>query len=454
MDPDPQLPNMVLANASVYLGDIADFISPTIAFVQAGDIQSTPSLFLWFTLGIFLLLSAFFSGSETAIFSITKIHLAQIEKNKNRSFAAIKKLLDDPRTTLTTILIFNMFINVAAALTGGALAESYLPVSSVLSFLAGAIGVTVLILLIGEITPKTLAIEKTEKFATLVSPIILFLTRLARPFERTLKIFTDFLFRLLHIKSDEDKNIISEAELKTLLTMGEAEELLEEDEKEMINGVFEFGEKTVEEIITPRIDMECFSDSLSQTEMLEAVKKAAHKRLPIYDKSMDNIIGILHSKDFLLNKDVDYRKLMRKPLLVPPKKKLPELMTEFKRKRSHIALVVDEFGGIAGLVSLNDLLEEIVGEIREQGQEVTNKVIRVSASEWLIPGKAEIEYINEKLELNLSLDMGRTLSGFIMNTAGKVLSVGDEIETSGVYLRVERVEKTVVSLARLRKVDF
>jgi len=398
-------------------------------------------LLLWILLALFLFFSALFSGSETSLFSLDRVRLSQIQERHPHGYLYIRTLLDDPRKTLTSILFLNRFVNIGATLSAGALADYYLAGHPAASFLLGALGVTLLIIIFGEVMPKTLAIERPGAIALAASPPLIFFLRIISPVRVLLDMFNNTLFRVLHLKMAGKTETSMEEDLKVLLFSGEFDGLLEEDERDMIDGVFEMGEMTVNEVMTPRTDLEAFPITLSQEQMIAAVRGATHSRALIYEEDIDHVVGFLHVKDLFLSPQKRFRELIRPPFLVPEKKELTDLLTEMQRRRTHIAVVVDEYGGVAGVVTLNDVLAEIVGDIRDSNEaKETKDIIRVGKDHYNVAGMAELFDINETLGTSFDEDVARTISGFICNSLGRLPESGEECLIEGWRFKILKME--------------
>jgi putative hemolysin len=412
-----------------------------------------PPLLLWGLLAVFLFLSAFFSGAETALFSLDPIRRSHLEKKHPYGYSFIQRLFQKPHKTLTTILFLNRFANIGATLTAGTLSASLVSQSPVVSFLAGAVGVTILILLIGEIMPKTIAIERTQVIALLSAPLLVFFVRISSPIRRLIDFVTRLMYRIFRFTPMSKNERSSEEDLKMMLLSGEFDGLLEEDEKEMIDSVFEFAEKTAEDIMTPRTDLEAYPNTLSQEDMMEVTRKGQYNRVLIYEEDIDHIIGVLHVKDILLNPSSSYRDFLRDPYIVPPKKNLLSLLLEMQKKRTHIAIVLDEYGGTAGIITLNKLLEEIVGDIHE-AREATGKkkdIVRLGTDHYHITGKIDIKELNETLGLNLEEELSRTLSGFVFNSLGRLPKAGEEFRSSGWNFRILKMDGNRIDRIEMKK---
>jgi len=412
-----------------------------------------PQTLVWILLAVFLLLSGFFSGSETALFSLDRIRLSKLEHTHPHGHLYTKTLLNSPQKTLTSILFLNRFSNIGATLAAGALAGSYFSAFPILGFIIGALGVTLLILFLGEIMPKTLAIERNQSFALFSAPLLLLFIRIVLPLRYIIDLFTGVLFRILQFKPMKKEETTSEEDLKMMLMSGEFDGLLEEDERDMIDGIFEFGEKIAEDIMTPRTDLEAYPNTLSQEELIQATVKGNHSRVLIYEEDIDHVAGVLHVKDFLLNPNRRFVELIREPYIVTPKKKLTRLLREMQKKRTHLAIVVDEYGGTAGIVTLNTLLEEIVGEIKDvrEAAHSRSEILRIGPDHYNVAGKTEVKELNENLGMELEEAVSRTLSGFVFNTLGHLPSEGEKFEKSGWQFRIIKMDGNRIQRIVIKK---
>jgi len=418
-----------------------------------GQDAGFPRWILWILLCIFLMMSAFFSGSETALFSLDALSQSKMKHSHPHGYLIIEALLSRPKETLSSILFLNRFVNIGATLSAGTLAMSYLSLYPVLSFVVGALGVMLLILILGEILPKTLAMERPYLLALVLAPFLTIFIRLIKPIRLLMDFLTMSLFRAFHFSPARNVETTSEEDLKMMLLSGEFDGLLEEDERNMIDGVFEFGEKTAEDIMTPRIDLEAYPFSFSQKDMLEASRKCSHNRVLIYEEDIDHIRGVLHVKDLLLNPGRNYKELIRSPFFVPSGKKLTLLLREMQKNRQHLAIVVDEYGGAAGIVTLTNLLEEIVGDIKDarEAAREQKEVIHMGPDHFNLAGKMEVKELNERLGIKLEEEVSRTLSGFVLNTLGKIPTEGEEFEKSGWHFRIMKMDGNRIERISMRK---
>ena len=407
---------------------------------------------------LLLILSAFFSGSETAFFSLTKATINKLAQSKKLSSRQVAILLNEPKKLLIAIIIGNTLANVvtaslAAVLTTRFSREHGLQ-SEVLLLFLNVLVVTFVILFFSEIIPKLTAVKNARKLAMSLSLPLTFFYYLFYP----VTVFFDFITRLITsaLGIDKDKFTLSEEELRALVDVGEEKGALQKDEKEMIHSIFEMGETMAREIMVPRTDMVCIEKSATLNQVLTIVKDKLHSRLPVYADKVDNIIGILHLKDllpFIKKRNMgsfNLEKLARPPYYVPEQKKLNELLREFQTKRIHMAIVVDEYGGTSGLVTLEDVIEEIVGEIQDEYDSETPEFRRISETSFLVDGGMSLDDINEELGLELPTEEGvDTLAGFLLGQFGSVPRSKEKITYNGYEFIIEKATKKRIHLVKI-----
>lgn len=415
----------------------------------------------WSRLLLFVILiglSAFFSGSETALFSLSELEKRRLQEGGTPGGKRVLELLARPRLLLTTILIGNTLVNVSAA-TLAALLTSDLVAAHGFSRTWAVIiqvGVVTLVLLVfSEVTPKILALQRSERFAvvaaTVLRPIIWLLFPVAGPIEA----MSRQLERIFGVK--EGEFALSEAELRALIDVGEEEGALEADEREMIHSIFEFGKTHAREIMVPRIDMVCIERSASIRELVELIKSCGHTRIPVYEGTVDNIIGIIHAKDLLPylgreEQEVDLARIARPPMFVPESKLIDELLREFQKQRSHMAIVVDEYGGTAGLVTLEDVIEEIVGEIQDEYDRELPLYQELDDGSYLMDAKIDLDEVNEVLGVELPTEEDyESLGGFIFHLTGQVPREGDRIQYGDLEFIVEKVQRNRIVTVKVRR---
>jgi putative hemolysin len=333
-------------------------------------LEGTSNKVSWFivkivVLFVLLLLSGFFSGSETALIKVGKIKARSLLKRGVKGADTVEKLVNEPDALLTTVLIGNNIVNIAASALATSLATEYFG-----DFGVGiAIGVmTFLILTFGEIVPKTIAVHHAEKFSIIVSKPIEILIFVLRPITRILSVITNAIGTMLGLKIPQGK-LLSEEEVKTMLDIGEEEGAIEGDEKEMMNGVLKLDYITAKNVMTPKEAMVCLEAHQSVDTAIELIKSSGYSRIPVFEGNEDNIVGILYAKDLLINGNentISLKELMKPAYFVPETARVDDLLKEFRKGKFHIAIVVDKEGRTKGLVSLEDLLEEIVGSIYDE----------------------------------------------------------------------------------------
>lgn len=376
-----------------------------------------------FGLLVLILLSGFFSSSETALFSISRTKAIYLAKEGGKTCRLIKRMKDDPHTLLTTILIGNNLVNVAAAAFATAITIRAFPNYAV-GIATGII--TFLILVFGEVFPKSIATRNNLLIAKLTIHPIFWLSLVFFPVIKFLYFIPWLTGRIKKTHS------VTEEELKTFVDVVENEGEIKEEEKELIHNIFEFDDTNASEIMTPRADM--FVVAVDNDLNLEEIMKSGFTRFPVIKGDTDHVLGIMHLKDLfmLLAKGVekiDVRKIMRTPYFVPENKKLDSLLKQFKRTKNHMAIVVDEHGGVSGLITLEDALEEIVGEISDETDKEEPYIVRLKNQTWVVLGKTEIDDVNEQLGLDIP-DTGSydTFSGYILDKLGKIPKENDEID--------------------------
>ncbi|MCD4678396.1 MAG: hemolysin family protein [Desulfobacula sp.] len=375
-----------------------------------------------------LFLSGFFSSSETALFSISKIKALHIAKDGSKTGLLILKMKEDSHTLLTTILIGNNLVNIGASAIATSIAISY--------FKSNAVGIatgimTMLILVFGEIFPKSFANHNNILVARFVIYPLYWLSKLFFPFIYMLNFIPK-----LHGTIDTPHETVTEDELMTMVEVVEEEGEIKEEEKEFITNIFEFDDTSCSEIMTPRADM--FAIDVSQDIDIKNVLKTGYSRIPVIEDSIDNIIGILHVKDLFASfqkacasesdTSLDVKQIMKKPYFIPESQKLDALLQNFKQKKNHIAVVVDEHGGVSGIVTLEDVVEEIVGEIIDETDRMVPDVVKLKGDKWLVTGKIDIDDLNKEIKIEIpESNTYDTFSGFFLEQIGRIPKPGESI---------------------------
>ncbi|MEE8399275.1 MAG: hemolysin family protein [Desulfobacterales bacterium] len=382
-----------------------------------------------------LVLSGFFSSSETALFSISKTKARHIAKEERKTDILIERMKEDPHRLLSTILIGNNVVNVGAAALATSVAIGIIP-----NYAVGiATGVmTLLVLVFGEVLPKSIATRNNIVVARLTIYPIYWLSILFYPIIAALNFIPRITGRIKKIPA------ATEAELRTFVEVVEEEGEIKEEERELIDNIFEFDDTSASEIMTPRTDM--FVIRADETLDLGAIVRSGFTRVPVIEQDVDHVIGIINIKDIFLHQatskeDIDIRKVMREPYFVPENKKLDTLLQHFKKGKHHMAIVVDEHGGVSGLITLEDALEELVGEITDETDRDEPLIVKLRNNEWIVLGKSEIDVVNETVGMDI-LDSKEydTFSGYILDKIGRIPDEKEEIAVGTFVVGVDEME--------------
>jgi CBS domain containing-hemolysin-like protein len=384
---------------------------------------------------VLIVLSGFFSSSETALFSISKARARHLAKEGGKVNKLIQRMKEDPHRLLSTILIGNNLVNIGASALATAITIELVSNNAV----GIATGImTFLILVFGEIFPKSVATRNNILVARITIVPLFWLSILFYP----LILFLNFIPRLTGRIKHKPK--VTEQELLTFVEVVEEEGEIKEQEKKLIHNIFEFDDTNVSEIMSPRADM--FIIEAGAEIDLKQIVESGFTRIPVIEKDIDHVVGILNIKDLFLqyakgNQTIDVRQIMQPPYFVPENKKLDSLLQAFKRRKQHMAIVVDEHGGISGLITLEDALEEIVGEITDETDKDEPTIVKVKGNEWIVPGKTDIEDVNEKIPMNIpdSKDYD-TFSGYVLNTIERIPREKEEISIGKFIITVKEMD--------------
>lgn len=397
-----------------------------------------------------LILSAFFSCSETALTTCNKLRIRSLADEGNKRAVTLLSVAEDQGKMLSAILIGNNIVNISASSIATMLAVKLLGSAG-----AGvATGVlTLLVLIFGEISPKTTATIYAEKIALAVAPVISLLMTVLTPIIAAVNFLANGFLRLVGVNPDQKDALITEAELRTLVDVSHEEGVIEQDEKKMINNVVDFGDARARDIMIPRADMAMIDVNASYEEILELFREERFTRFPVYEDTRDNVIGTINMKDLLLVPDpADFhlRDYLRKANYTFENKKLSELLSEMRESFVNIAIVLNEYGSAEGLVTMEDLLEEIVGEIRDEyDEEEKNLIEKVSDREYLTLGSMKLDDLNDALGLSLSSEDFDSIGGLVIGQLDRLPKTGDRVEYDGLVLCVESMQRNRIGKIRL-----
>jgi putative hemolysin len=391
---------------------------------------------------VLVLAAAFFSGSEAALISLSRLRARGMVDRGLKGADAVLRLLDDRNRFLTSILIGNTVVLLAAdSLATLLFVQAGVPQPALVSTAT----MTVLLLAFGEIIPKTVAVANNERWSLRLAPVVERLAWIMTPINAAFLFFTNFVVRLFGVSPTPHGPFVTEDDIKNIVNVGAEQKVLEEQEREMIHSIIQFGDTIVREVMTPRPDMVAIDVTASARRALDLVIADGYSKLPVYEDAIDNVIGVVHDRELLISlsdgtlAQTPIRALMRAITLVPESKRVSELLREMQRGKFSLAIVVDEYGGTAGLVTMEDLLEEIVGEIRDEHDEGEEEAIRiVSDNEAVVDAGTNIEDVNAKLGLHLPHEDFETIGGLTVGLFGRLPHEGEEIESGDVRLRIER----------------
>ncbi|MBE9546587.1 MAG: HlyC/CorC family transporter [Proteobacteria bacterium] len=401
-----------------------------------------PHITLRFVLIAFLfVLSGFFSGSEASLFSLTSLHLHKMKEEESRFLFYVQRLLKYPRRLLITILVGNESVNVAISVVAAAIFIHFLGREG--KWMAIAV-VTPSLLIFGETMPKTFAIIYPIRFSSCVSLPLMVFSRIARPVIWVLERISGWFVNLFGMGDSKRGDTLMEDEFKTLVDVGHEEGALEESQRDLINRVFELRETRVSDVMTPRVDMFCLSVSMDIKDIERKIIGARYSRIPIYSDDIDDILGILYAKDLLAmiarkKKAVDVETLLRKPYFVPLEKRADSLLGDFQARKIHMAIVVDEYGGVAGIVTMEDILESLFGDIYDEYDIKEDLYHRVDEKTLLISGMMPVDDFNDLAGASIPREDFDTVGGFVFHLFGELPVRGEEVSFNDNTFTVEKM---------------
>ena len=409
----------------------------------------------FFALFLLVVCSAVLTGAEAAYFSLGRARLKRMAGPGGQA-GSNPRLIERPHDLLVTLLVGITMINIGGSSLAAHIAHQL--VGPRFGPVLEMVGMTVLLTTFGEVLPMTMAVKYPERFLAIVNTPVAWLGWLFTPARVMLGGLTALTVRLVGRKSVAQAEL-SEEELRTLVDVGASEGVVEREEREMIHKVFELEDTLVRSVMVPRTDMFCLDVETPRGEILPALRENLHSRVPVFEGSIDVIVGILYTKDLLpfvasgLPADFDLRAHLHPPYFVPESKRADALLQEFQAKKLHMAIVVDEYGGTAGLVALEDLLEELVGEIADEFDEPERLIQRIDATTFRVSGKLPLEELNTITGLSVPNDAYDTVGGWVLDLFGRVPRKAERLETPELVVTVEKVERTrvVEVLLALRK---
>lgn len=413
-------------------------------------------------------LNAFFASAEMAIVSVNRNRIKMLADDGNKKAALLVNLLEEPNKFLSTIQVgitLAGFFSSASAATGISevvgqyLSQFGIPYAQSISLVVITLLLSYFTLVFGELVPKRIALQKSEQIAMLSVRPIVFVSKLTKPFVKLLSLSTNLLLRMLGMNDSDLEEKVSREEIKSLVDVGEEHGVINQIEKEMINSIFDFDDKLAKEVMTPRTEV--YMINIEQQLSIDELLEENYSRIPVYEGDIDNIIGILYLKDFLNEaykvgfEKVEIRKLLHDPFFVPECKNIDQLFKELQKSKKHLAVLIDEYGGFSGIVTIEDLIEEVMGDINDEYDEDDPVIRKVDNTTYIVNGLITIKELNDRLHLKLDeeTDDYDTLGGFLINQIDYIPSETEEcmVELEDVLFKVEgvkdkRIEKVKICI--------
>jgi putative hemolysin len=407
---------------------------------------------IWQGIGLILLIliSAFFSASETALMALSKIKIRHMLDEKTKGAELIYKLVSEPGKLLSTILLGNNLVNIGASAIATSLALTYFDSAGVL---LSTIGMTVIILIFAEITPKSIAAHNPDKIARIVSKILYPLAIVLGPIVKVLTDLTNWLIGFWGGKTENVGPSITQEEFRTIVSLGFEEGILEKQEQEIINNIFEFKNAQAGSVMIPRTHMVALDIHSTYDEIMELFKENTFSKVPVYEESKDNIIGILYLKDIVFwNGKIELFELknfIKQPFFSYEFTSIGKVFSLMKAKKVSIAIILGEYGGTAGIITIGDLVKEIIGDIEDEFDEKDKQILEVNDQEFIVDGSTKLEKLNDIIKINIEAEDFDSISGFIMWKLKRLPEVQDTIEDEKLTMVVEEVEKNRIKKIRI-----
>lgn len=427
---------------------------------------------MWITdivlIAFLIIVNGFFSASEFALISVRKSRVRHLVKSGNFRARRVQKLQEEPERFLGTVQIGVTLVGTMASTLGGVIAiERIKPllIQVPVDFIqkgAEPIAVALIVsvityitLVAGELVPKSLALRYSEPIAFWASAPLDLLSRLFRMLLHVLTVSNNFILRFFNISGPQESPLISEDEVKYLIREGRKSGVFEPSEEDLIHSVFRFTDTVVKEVMVPRTDIVGIETGTGIDDILLLMNEKGFSRLPVYSETIDNIVGVVYLKDLLplhiADKPFQLEQILRKPYIVPPNKNVSVLLKEMRERRIHLALVGDEYGGTDGLVTMEDLIEEIVGDIQDEQEKELREIEEVAASRYIVDGKTDIGRVNERIGLDIPEDEFETIGGFVLGLFGRLPAEGDQVRYHNLMFTVLRLRKNRIARIRMLK---
>lgn len=396
--------------------------------------------------------SAFFSSSETALTSLNVFKIRQMEENGVENSSIVRKLTDNIGKVLTTILIGNNIVNIVTTTLATIFFTDLFGASGAV---ISTVVLTLTILIFGEVTPKNIASSQSEKVALRVARPIKFFDIIIKPMSFFLQAITNLLTKMIIGEDHPSQDIVTEEDLKTIVDVSEEQGVINNEESEIINNVFDFGDSDVEDIMTARTNMEAIAVDMDDKDLRDFLKNCKHSRIPVYGKSIDNILGILHMKDIVAfiaeDKDLNIEEMIRPAFYVYDNMHIFDLFKSMRNENVSLAIVIDEYGGTSGIVTIEDIVEELVGEIEDEYDTHLETIFKVNDMEYLVNPSIHINDFNDYFDTNLEQIKNDSIGGYLIDRLGRIPKESDFIEEDGMLISVLQVNRYKLEML---KIDF
>ena len=396
--------------------------------------------------------SAFFSSSETALTSLNVFKIRQMEENGVENSSIVRKLTDNIGKVLTTILIGNNIVNIVTTTLATIFFTDLFGASGAV---ISTVVLTLTILIFGEVTPKNIASSQSEKVALRVARPIKFFDSIIKPMSFFLQAITNLLTKMIIGEDHPSQDIVTEEDLKTIVDVSEEQGVINNEESEIINNVFDFGDSDVEDIMTARTNMEAIAVDMDDKDLRDFLKNCKHSRIPVYGKSIDNILGILHMKDIVAfiaeDKDLNIEEMIRPAFYVYDNMHIFDLFKSMRNENVSLAIVIDEYGGTSGIVTIEDIVEELVGEIEDEYDTHLETIFKVNDMEYLVNPSIHINDFNDYFDTNLEQIKNDSIGGYLIDRLGRIPKESDFIEEDGMVISVLQVNRYKLEML---KIDF
>lgn len=427
----------------------------------AGDISGQLILIV-----ILTLINAFFASAEMAIVSLNKNKLKLLAEEGNKKAKLLLKLTEEPTKFLSTIQVgitLSSFFSSASAATGlskhfsGVLANLNVPYSEQIALVSITIALSYITLVFGELFPKRLALQKSEAIAMFSVMPVYYLSKIMRPFIRLLSASTNILVKITGIDANGLEEKVSKEEIRSLVEVGQEHGVINETEKEMINSIFEFDDKVAREVMTPRTEVSLIDINQPVTQFIDKLLEEKYSRIPVYEDDIDNIIGILYMKDFIVTayadgfENVDVKSILHSPYFVHESKNTDKLFKELQTSKNHMAILIDEYGGFSGIVTIEDLIEEVMGNIEDEYDDDEPEITKIDNNTYLVNGLLSLDELNDHLHLDLVSEDYDTVGGFVINMLGRIPKKDDQntLEYGNVIFKIEEVKEKRIEKVRI-----